>query len=330
MKEQKNILILFGGGGNEHEISSVSKNYLVEQLKSDSFNLIIVEILKDKKWIYQGNEVCLNSNKELHNGNIKLRIDYSIPCIHGYPGETGNLQAMFELFGMPYLGNTYLGSMLCFNKLTTKLWLDHLNIPTVPFISLSYKNQQNIDKAQKFLEKNSDVFIKASSEGSSVGCYPACNKSELLQAINNAFQFSDQVLVEKRITGRELEISTYEYEGEIHATAPGEIICPQGFYDFDEKYNPKSKTSTLIQASNLPQTTIKKMQSYCIEIFKNLRLRHLARIDFFLDGENIYINEINTFPGMTPISLFPQMLKEHGHDFKKFLIEKIEQDTRAK
>ena len=131
---------------------------------------------------------------------------------------------------------------------------------------------------------------------------------------------SPYVLIEKTVIARELEIAAYEYNGELIITKPGEIICEQDtFYDFEEKYSQDSKARTDVIAQNIDTKTLKKITEYSHRAFKGMKLRHLARIDFFLTSENeLLLNEINTFPGMTPISMFPQMLIHNGYDFGDF------------
>lgn len=321
---KKNILILFGGGGNEHEVSRISKGFLQKNL-SDYHHLIVVEMTKEKKWFHENKEVVLTKNKLINIADhSEIKIDYCIPCIHGYPGETGHLQALLELHEIEYMGCKSEASILCFNKLSTKLWLEEAQIKTAPFMVLRDQSADSLKRAKAFLSEHTKIFVKASSEGSSVGVYPATSKDPLDEIIKKAFEFSGQVILEKGIEGRELEISVYELDGKWHASAPGEIICPQGFYDYHEKYAADSKTTTNTKAQNLSSELIDQMKIQALAAAKVMGLRHLSRIDFFVDKNNqILINEINTFPGMTPISLFPQMMIANGHDFQKFLLEKI-------
>lgn len=129
------------------------------------------------------------------------------------------------------------------------------------------------------------------------------------------------MIVEKTIKARELEVAVYEYQGEVIATLPGEIICDSNtFYTFDEKYAKNSKARTDVVAQNVPTEISDQIRAYAIKAFKGMKLRHLSRIDFFLTADNeILLNEINTFPGSTPISMFPKMLQNHGHDFTQYL-----------
>jgi D-alanine-D-alanine ligase len=263
--------------------------------------------------------VEINSERQLvSKKGLIAELHYVVPCIHGPPGETGEIQTYLDLISLPYLGCGPEASLVCFNKVTSKLWFNALSIPNTPFEFLTC--HEDISKAKKLMDAHKKVFVKAASQGSSVGCYQVTNPSDLEETIKKAFQFSEYVLVEKMVNARELEISTYEFNGEIHATVPGEINCPSKFYSYEEKYNPNSKTTTEVVAPNLSKEVIEEMRSLSIKAFKALKLRHLSRIDFFYtDDGKIYLNEINTFPGATPISMFPKMMENNGHRYLDFI-----------
>lgn len=330
MSEKKNILILCGGGGTEHEISLVSSKYIFETIqKSENFNPILVEITKDGPWEQNGRKCSLNG-RILKTPTEQPYIDYAIPCIHGPPGETGEIQAFFKTIGLPFFGPDTEGSVHCFNKVTTKLWMDLTKIPNTPWMSVN-KYQAIDNKLEQelndfFTKHNGDIFIKASNQGSSVGCFHVTDAGKIVSTIKEAFKYSDNVLIEKTMKARELEISVFEMNGQINASAPGEIVCPNGFYDYEEKYSKTSKTSTELRAKGLSDKTIEEMKSCAIKAFKVFNLRHLSRVDFFYFEEKFYLNEINTFPGMTPISMFPQMLEGCGHKFSDYLEQNIKKD----
>lgn len=332
----KNILLLCGGSGTEHEVSVISAKFLEKNLKEIGlYNVIKVEIgrpkTNDKTFRLVaddgslGEVVEINSHRQLIGRNIKIDLHYAVPCIHGPPGETGEIQTYLELISLPYFGCGPEASLICFNKVTSKLWFNALDIPNTPFEFLTSIDEA--PKAHKLFDKYKKVFVKAASQGSSVGCYPVVNKEDLTLALKNAFLFSEYVLVEMMVTARELEISTYEFEGKIHASVPGEINCPTAFYSYDEKYDPNSKTTTQVVAHNLSTETIDKMRAYAIKIFKDLKLRHQSRIDFFYtDKGEIFLNEINTFPGATPISMFPKMMENNGHSYLKFISDIVQKN----
>lgn len=326
---KKNILLLCGGSGTEHEVSVVSAKFVEKNLlEIGLYNVFKVEIgkpkTKDKTFRLVnpdgslGLELELNFKRKLVGPNFSEDIHYVVPCIHGPPGETGEIQTYLDLIEMPYLGCGPEASLISFNKVTSKLWFNALGIPNTPFAFLT--TMEDAPKAHALFDSHKKVFVKAASQGSSVGCFQVFKKEDLNKILAEAFKYSEYVLVEKMVTARELEISTYEFEGEIHATVPGEINCPGQFYSYEEKYNPNSKTTTEIVAPHLKKEVVEEMRAYAIKAFKALKLRHLSRIDFFYtDDGQIYLNEINTFPGMTPISMFPKMMENHGHSYLKFI-----------
>ncbi len=308
----KNVLLLCGGGGQEHPISLISSDYIESHLKK--MNLLNYEKLELKN----------NLLRDLPFEKIR-KFDYVIPCIHGYPGETGDIQSVLNLLNIPYLGPDSNASQRCFDKITTKLWLNALKIPNTPFEFIS--SPKEIAEKKYLLEKwGHGVFVKASSQGSSVGCYQINNEKEWEEKIPLAFNFSPYVLAEKIVKGRELEIAVFEYQGKVHVTRPGEIIVDSDhFYDYDQKYSSSSKTQTLTEAINIKESDIEKLQFFAKKAFEGLKLKDLSRIDFFYqDSGEIYLNEINTFPGMTPISMFPKMMEAYGVPFSDYLKDRIQ------
>ncbi len=319
----KNILLLCGGGSSEHEISLLSANFVEQQLNLiQNVKVTRVEI-KNKGWVTdQGELVYLDLNtKQLCSNESNQTIDFIVPCIHGFPGETGDIQSLFEIAGIPYLGCGPEASSNSFNKITSKLWYDALDIPNTPYLFLTRNDEHAHRQAEQAFEKWGKVFVKAARQGSSVGCYSVTEKQAVAKAVNDAFGYSDQVLVEKAVKPRELEVAAYEMNGELHITKPGEVIAPDGaFYSYNEKYSSSSHSLTEVEAKNLTQEQIDKIRHASETVFKQMNLRHLSRIDFFLTEDNeIYLNEVNTFPGMTPISMFPKMLQNNGHKFHEFL-----------
>ncbi|EPW6422943.1 TPA: D-alanine--D-alanine ligase [Vibrio parahaemolyticus] len=319
----KNILLLCGGGSSEHEISLLSANFVEQQLNLiQNVKVTRVEI-KNEGWVTdQGELVYLDLNtKQLCSNESNQTIDFIVPCIHGFPGETGDIQSLFEIAGISYLGCGPEASSNSFNKITSKLWYDALDIPNTPYLFLTRNDEHAHRQAEQAFEKWGKVFVKAARQGSSVGCYSVTEKQAIAKAVNDAFGYSDQVLVEKSVKPRELEVAAYEMNGELHITKPGEVIAPDGaFYSYDEKYSSSSHSLTEVEAKNLTQEQIDKIRHASETVFKQMNLRHLSRIDFFLTEDNeIYLNEVNTFPGMTPISMFPKMLQNNGHKFHEFL-----------
>ena len=252
------VLLLCGGGGAEHEVSLRSANFLEQQLGLlPGVEVTRVEMFADRWLSADGRECKLGLDKLLSFDSVARPVDYVVPCIHGYPGETGDLQSFLELAGLPYLGCDAEASKICFNKISTKLWLSAIGIPNTPYLFLTEQGDAALAEARAALAKWGKVFIKAASQGSSVGCYSASNEAELVQGIKDAFGYSEQVLIEKAVKPRELEVAVYQYGDELVATYPGEICVPQDkFYTYEEKYSSASHTETALKAEGLDRKSV--------------------------------------------------------------------------
>lgn len=183
--------------------------------------------------------------------------------------------------------------------------------------------ETNLMRIKGFHKLHGEVVVKASNQGSSVGCFLVEKDGDPVETVKKAFGYSPFVLVEKRMKPRELEVSAYEFNGKLQLSYPGEINCPTNFYSYEEKYSKSSETTTETKAKNLTDKTLATITDYSTRLYHGLKLRHLSRIDFFLDGDEVYLNEINTFPGLTPISMFPKMMEANGHSFKDYLSQRI-------
>lgn len=328
---KKNVLLLCGGGSTEHEVSLRSVKFYEECLAQlPNMRPIKIEIDKQGQWVDEtGKRYLLDGKGYLRafaqDGDPGTKIDVAIPCIHGYPGETGDLQSYFEMIGLPYFGCNSETSKMCFNKITTKLWATALGVANTPYIFCSENSEENLKSVQEFQKIHGDVVIKASNQGSSVGCYMVSAGEDVRKALADAFELSPFVLIEKRMKPRELEVSAYEYDGKLQISYPGEIVTPSSkFYTYEEKYSSASESKTFVRAENVTSEEVRIITEYATKLYLGLKIRHLSRIDFFLDEGKIYLNEINTFPGSTSISMFPKMLEANGHSFVKYLQQHLE------
>jgi D-alanine-D-alanine ligase len=328
--KKKNVLLLCGGGGSEHEISLRSVKFYEECLNSiPDLTLFLIEIDKQGQWVDRtGKKYLLDGKRFLRafeqDGDPGISIDVAVPCIHGYPGETGDLQSYFEMIGLPYFGCNSETSKMCFNKITTKMWATALGVANTPYMFVTEINNEAKNKVFEFQKIYGDVVVKASNQGSSVGCYMVETGDDIMRALRDAFALSPFVLIEKRMKPRELEVSAYEYDGKLHISYPGEIVTPSStFYTYEEKYSSKSESKTFVRAHNVTPEQVRTITDYATRLYRGLKIRHLSRIDFFLDEGTIYLNEINTFPGSTSISMFPKMLEANGHSFTEYLKQHI-------
>ncbi len=185
-----------------------------------------VEMHKDQLAGCWASECSLGLNRQLLTGDKTLLVDYVVPCIHGYPGETGDLQSMLELAGLPYLGCGPEASTLCFNKVSTKLWLSAVGIPNTPYLFLTEASADSLRKPTSFEQLGAGV-CEGGQSGFIGGLLCSSTEAELQQAIQDAFGYSEQVLIEKALKPRELEMAVYQYGDELVATRPGEICVPQ-------------------------------------------------------------------------------------------------------
>ncbi len=327
----KNILLLCGGGSSEHEISLRSVKYYEECLKEiPSINVIWIEIDKQGQWVDRSGKKYLLDGKRFlrafdQDGAPGTRIDVAIPCIHGHPGETGDLQSYFEMIGLPYFGCNSETSKICFNKITTKLWATALGVANTPYVFIADQSPENLERVLEFHRLHGEVVVKASNQGSSVGCYMIPSGGDVRKAVADAFGLSPFVLIEKRMRPRELEVSAYEYDGKVQISYPGEIVTPSStFYTYEEKYSAASESKTFVRAPDVTHEQVRTITDYATRLYRGLKIRHLSRIDFFLEDGKVYLNEINTFPGSTSISMFPKMLEANGHSFPNYLRQHLE------
>lgn len=322
----KNIILFNGGESDEHEISLLSCRYLKEVIqKIQGYKVHEVMISKEGKWTHEGAPCHLKKGHILQTKEESITIHGTLPYLHGHPGETGHLLALLEMHHIPYLGPSQESAVLTFNKISTKLWLEAFGIPTTPSIALDDLKPANLERAQAFFQKYGAAFIKASNQGSSRGCYLVKNESELKECIEKAFSFSPYILLEKPIKGRELEVALYEYKGQLRVTDPGEIIPPpKTFYNYEEKYSENSSTKVLAKSKELPDEISQNIKSYALKAFELFKMSDLGRIDFlYSQADGLLLSEINIFPGLTPISLFPQMLREEGVCFQDFISDRL-------
>ncbi|AWF82725.1 D-alanine--D-alanine ligase [Microbulbifer sp. A4B17] len=319
-----NTLLICGGGGSEHDVSLRTADFIENKLSAaEDIALLRVEMdssgcLTDS----QGRVYHIFYDRKIRDeeGN-SWDVDYVIPAIHGYPGETGDLQSQLDMFGIPYFGSAPEPSKICFNKIKTKMWLSALGIENTPYEFLHSLEDEELQKAHDALKNWGEVFVKASNQGSSVGCFKVSDKEELEAAIEDAFRLSPYVLIEKALKARELEVAVYHYNNDVVATRPGEVRAPSDtFYTYKEKYAEGSRAVTFIEAAGLHEEQLKWIAEVSLRTFKALKLKDLSRIDFFLtETGELYLNEVNTFPGMTPNSMFPKMMENHGHNFTEYL-----------
>lgn len=254
-------------------------------------------------------------------------IDVIFPVLHGANGEDGTIQGLFELADIPYVGSRVLGSALAMDKYYAKVVFERENLPQGRFLVFSKKQIiNNIDQAIKQVEEmfTYPCFVKPCNSGSSVGVSKARKREELVEALNFALNYDRRILVEEFIDCYEVECAVLGNDEPIASTV-GEIIPSNEFYDYEAKYSSES-TSQIIIPARLPLKTIEKIREYAVKAFKALDCAGLARADFFVQKETgqIYINELNTIPGFTQISMYPKLWEASGITYSELLDRLIE------
>ena len=367
-----NIAVLYGGRSGEHEISLISADSIARGIKKEN-KVILIGITKEGKWYLQDDseyqKVIKDSKAALavtadeakavsvipgakNNSFVvagkPLNVDVVFPALHGTYGEDGTIQGLFEMCNIPYVGCTHLASAITMDKEKTKMIWQSVGLPVVPYVCMKRSTVLNsvvYDAALEDIEKELGypMFVKPCCAGSSNGASKATNRKELSFAIMDAFQWDDKILIEKSINAREVECSvtgnsvTFPAESdteEVVAYIPGEIAPSHTFYDFDAKYNDPDGAKLLIPA-DLSENDLEKIRKTACAAYKALDATGLSRVDFFIDRDTkaVYLNEINTMPGFTQISMFPKLCDAaglHFEDLVELLITEALERYKAK
>lgn len=325
MMNNLNIGIIFGGKSAEHEISLKSAWNIIEGIDKSKYTIRLIFIDKQGTWFLcnagSSIEQILESKKiELsvkpgdntikpvfHSEDDKeMPIDVVFPVLHGTCGEDGTIQGLFKLMNIPFVGAGVLGSAVGMDKDVMKRLLKEANIPIARFkvFNRSEIDKINYDQLQK--ELGSTFFIKPCNLGSSVGISKVISNQQLKAAINRAFLYDRKILIEENIPGREIECSVLGNQNP-EASLPGEIITKADFYSYEAKYI-DSDVSTLELPAKLDQNLTQTVRELAVKSYKTLCCEGLARVDFFLTKDNkVIVNEINTLPGFTQISMYPKL-----------------------
>ena len=314
----KRIALLYGGKGKEHDVSVMGYEYVRELLSNSEYEILPVYIDESGCWYVRIKNVLSPAyptsklGGSLYTGCDLVKIYAAIPLLHGDGGEDGTVQGALECAGIPYVGADVSASAVCLDKAYTKAVASSLGIPTLKGVCAA-KNEST-DSALKRCKAviNFPMFIKPRRLGSSVGAYPVNDEDDFRRCYPQASREGcGLVMVEERLDNkRELECAYAEIDGERIITPPGEVLI-NGFYGYGEKYGGKTRTEPRANVTHEIESTV---TGYAKILAEAISLRHLARIDFFLSGDTVYFNEINTFPGFTRESLYPKMLERYGID----------------
>ncbi len=303
----KKVLLIYGGTSPEHNVSCNSAKAIIKNIDNNKFQLDCVYITQNNEW--------LNKKQKITNIiEFIKKYDVIFPITHGINGEDGKLQGMLDLFKIKYVGSKWGSSYICMDKQRTKQILSYYKIPQVPYQIYAKKQKLTIPFP---------VIIKPANGGSSIGIQIANNKFEYKKAIKNALKYDQKIIIEKFINAQELECAVLE-DKKLIISEIGEIITKEGFYDYATKYQNNTAQTNMI--ANIPDKVKKQIKKYAQTIFEALELKGLARIDFFYDKDyqKIYLNEINTLPGFTPISMYPKLIMNEKISYQELITKLIE------
>ena len=311
MSKKYTLALIYGGQGAEHQISILSKRYVSTILNRNNYKIVECFIGKNGKFYVEGEcATPLLAESSLFVGGKKIKIDVAIPILHGEFGEDGKIQGLLELMHTPYVGCDSTAGAVAFDKVLTKRISENIGIRVVDYLSF---NGESSAVAQEKCEKSFSypMFIKPTRQGSSFGASAVNYKEEFTKSYDLACRYGKgKVLVEKCLTQkRELECAYLAYGGKRYISEVGEVLS-HGFYSFTDKYT-KGRTCVVANA-DIPTCVRDKIRE-CVGVLADaLDIRHLARFDFFLSGDEVYFNEVNTLPGFTRTSLYPRLIKDIG------------------
>jgi len=330
MANKITVAVFFGGKSAEHDVSLVSAYNIIKALDKNAYEILPVGIDRNGTWHLVDLFTILNSlsieikntdpvisiipgKKEFNvyekSGITRLVPDVAFPVLHGPFGEDGSIQGIFRHIDLPFVGADVAGSVLGMDKDIMKRILLQAEIPIGKFITLSHYEKP--DPEDIFAKLGSPVFVKPANMGSSIGVSRADDAASLLKSIDTAFKYDTKIVLEQAIIGREIECSVLGNENP-ESTAPGEIVLGSKFYSYEEKYDGSSKAELIIPAK-LPEELIRAVKDLAVKTYRALECAGFARVDFFItDDDKIYINEINTLPGFTSISMYPKLWENEG------------------
>lgn len=333
------IGILFGGSTNEHEVSVVSASSIIKNIDKEKYE--IIPIYLDKKnnfyiWEKEVSEIDIlqfgklpEELKKVANPFEYLKeFDLIFIMIHGKNGEDGIFSSILSFLNIPYVGNAPASSLITMDKILTKEILERNNIKTSPYIYFSVYNNEYVYK-DKIISKKElyeiiiskltfPLFVKPANSGSSLGITKVKNIEDLGEAIEIALKVDHRILIESEIKGREIECGVLEKDGELLASVLGEVLSAEEFYSYTSKYT-NSESATIIPAK-IDTKIAKKIQETAMNAFRILDCHTYSRCDFFLTNDyKIILNEINTIPGFTEISMYPKLFAASGISYKELI-----------
>ncbi|MGN0696740.1 MAG: D-alanine--D-alanine ligase family protein [Oscillospiraceae bacterium] len=337
------IAVIFGGVSSEHDISLISATNVIQNLSPEKYEIIPVGITKKGRWLYYPGEVvniasgkwdshpdcvpCAILPDSMYKGIVKIegdeistvKVDAVFPVLHGKNGEDGTIQGLLDMSQIPYVGCGCLASACCMDKSFTHMILDKNGIRTAKYRVISQSDISSADRicAEIASELGFPIFVKPARSGSSMGVNKASDIDDLINAVKLAFAHDNKVICEEFIDGRELECAVLGSDSPF-ASQVGEILPCNDFYDYDAKYI--MGTSGLDIPANIPEEASREIRETAVKAFRALNCSGLSRVDFFLKKDGtVILNEINTMPGFTPISMYPKLMENMGISYSELL-----------
>lgn len=339
MTKKIRVGVLFGGQSAEHEVSMRSARSIIKQIDPQKYDVMPIGIDKRGSWFFLTVSQFLNlfseesmptfdggtppslEAKDVFFSPCVLRRNFDVifPVLHGPYGEDGTVQGLLRLADLPYVGADVLGSAICMDKSVSKCLLKNAHLPIPRFQTLH--KREVIDLQALMQTFTFPLFVKPANLGSSVGISKVYRFEELSAALEEAFEYDEKIMIEEFIEGRELECSVLGNLDPI-ASLPGEIISQHDFYSYEAKYLDQEGALFELPAK-LADQTVKEIQTLAVQAFRVLQCEGMARVDFFLrpDGQ-LFLNELNTIPGFTTISLYPKLWEFSGIPYSQ-LVERL-------
>ncbi len=340
MADRTRLVVLFGGRSAEHDISCISAFNLLNAVDPERYDVVPIGITRTGQWVHIGDlsiEAAAKvgalpspdgapSTDIMPSASIPPTASASdttvvFPLLHGPMGEDGTVQGLLELAGLPFIGSGVLGSALSMDKSAAKEVLQAHGIPQSLWMSLRANDIGPDVGTQVDRKLGYPVFVKPANLGSSIGISRVTEADALDQAIRLALSYDEYIVIEEEVKGREIEVAVL---GDLNpkASLPGEIVCDSGFYDFEGKY--ESDAAKLLVPAPLSDAEVADVQALAIRTFKALRAEGMARVDFFYSStQGFLVNEVNTIPGFTPISMYPMLWEASGLDYAALIDELV-------
>lgn len=343
MTSKTRVAVIYGGKSTEHSVSCVTAGAIMNNLDPQRYEIVPIAITREGTWtigvtegleikdgklpeVEEADELTVSLSPQgvgqIHNvtrGTLHAEVDVAFPALHGVNGEDGTIQGVFEMAGIPYVGPGVMASAVGMDKEFMRKLMAAEGLPVTRDVILRGRTELT-EEEKDFL--GLPVFVKPARGGSSIGVSKVSSWDELDAAIAEAAKSDDKVIVEAELIGAEVEVGVLEYpDGKLVASVPAKLNgtedSEEGFYGFDTKYLDNTVTATI--PAPFDDDTIKSIQDLAIETFKSLNCEGLSRIDFFVTDNGPMINEINTLPGFTPISMYPQVFLASGVSYPELL-----------